>query len=117
MKATRSIHSWTYAGAVVGWALEKAGLRGGVPGRELPEGRWVVVKNVEAMAKEALRIVDAKTAPAERVYTKELLGRELEGLKLSQTDLDVLIRYLEREMGEVAVEGNVCYRSMIRERC
>lgn len=125
LKATQSIYhkSWgSIPWAVAGWALRQVGLTGG-PGGNMPKGQVVVVQNLEAVAKAFAEATADRTSPFERIFSRTHFQRTFErGLlsqpqqqsqqqrsqqqKLSETDFDVLIRFLSRDKGLLVTDGH-----------
>lgn len=118
--------------SVVAWGLRQAGLDRGVTGLlgidssswgedRIPKGRFVVLQNLEAAAKsfsDAVADRASLSSPFERTFSKAHFRRTFEGSllpladreeqqqRLSETDLDVLVRFLSRDKGVLATDGH-----------
>ncbi|KAK7749131.1 hypothetical protein SLS62_008418 [Diatrype stigma] len=121
--------------SVVAWGLRQAGLDRGVTGLlgidgswggedRIPKGRFVVLQNLEAAAKafsDAVADRASLSSPFERTFSKAHFRRTFEGSflpspaaaadkerqqRLSETDLDVLVRFLSRDKGILATDGH-----------
>ncbi|TGZ83342.1 hypothetical protein EX30DRAFT_394562 [Ascodesmis nigricans] len=103
LRRRESVRTWSYMGAVVGWGLGVMGF-GAAAGRKVVEGRFVVVGNVEEAAKKVVEMVAPRTTRAERVFTVELFKRELTP-DMSSLDLQVLLKFLSRDLGAAAYDG------------
>jgi len=113
LKAKESIYytSWTsLPWNVVSWGLRQLGLTGGNTDK-LPGGRFVVVANAEAAA----RAFGDKTADAasrfERTWSrahfkKTFAAAVVAGQRLSDTDLDVLLKFLSRDKESILYDGH-----------
>ncbi|KAI1332397.1 Snf7-domain-containing protein [Xylariaceae sp. FL0255] len=113
--ATQSIYhkSWgSIPWAVTGWAFRKIGLGG--PGDSFPKGQQVVViRNLEYMATAFGRLLANFTSPFERTFSRTDFRRVFEtsiippkGQRYSDADLDIFIKYLSRDKGMIATDGN-----------
>ena len=96
---------------ILGWGLRQLGLAGGQNGEDkLPVGKFVVLANVEEVAKEVARNSEALTGRLERLCSKavfdekfkNMLGKEKE---LSDYDLELLLKFLQRDKGLVDYDG------------
>jgi len=61
------------------------------------------------------RVEASSTSTVERIYSREMFSQEFtlvleteSKTGLSETDLGVLLRYLERDKGAIAHDGRVC---------
>jgi charged multivesicular body protein 7 len=115
LKATQSIYhkSWgSIPWAVAGWALRQVGLTGG-PGDSMPKGQVaVVLQNVETVAKAFADATADRISPFERIFSRTHFRRTfeaslLEGQRLSDSDFDVLVKFLSRDKGVLATDGNI----------
>ncbi|KAI0482953.1 hypothetical protein GGR56DRAFT_216307 [Xylariaceae sp. FL0804] len=103
--------SWgSMPAAVLGWALRQAGLLGG-PGDAMPKGQFVVLQNLEAATKAFSDAAAERVSPFERTFSKAHFQRTFEGSivdgqRLSETDLEVLVTYLSRDKGILATDGH-----------
>ncbi|KAI1172678.1 hypothetical protein F4777DRAFT_495781 [Nemania sp. FL0916] len=114
-RATQSIyHRWSWGSipwAAASWALKQVGLAGG-PGDGMPRGQVVVaVHNLEVVAKAFADATTEKTAPFERIFSRTHFRRTFEtslipGERLSDSDFDVLVKFLSRDKGLLATDGN-----------
>lgn len=112
---------------VMSWGLRQAGLDRGVSGLlgnwaggggdSIPKGQFVVLQNLEAAAKAFTdAVADRAASPFERTFSKAHFRRTFEGSllppdvgkqrRLSETDLDVLVRFLSRDKGILATDGH-----------
>ena len=106
--------AWTIASpwALAAWTLRQLGVADvfGARGDKVPTGRFVVLANLEAAAKEFVDRTGQLTSRFERTFTKTQFSRVfgdqlVEGRTLSATDVDVLLRFLERDKGLVMYDG------------
>jgi len=101
-----SIYAWSYVGAALNWGLVKVGVRGQrVDTRGMLHGRFVVVKNVEEVAKHITATIATRPSLIDRIFTTDLFASEL-APTLSATDLKVLLRHLSRDNPVCAYSGN-----------
>ncbi|KAH8681764.1 Snf7-domain-containing protein [Xylariales sp. PMI_506] len=115
LSATDSIYhkSWGQLGwGVVRWGLKTAGLVGqpGADGR-MPKGDFVMVANLETCAQLFSRLIVDRRSRFERTFSKAHFRRTfesslLEGQILSESDFDILVKYLSRDKGVLATDGN-----------
>ncbi|KAI0910854.1 Snf7-domain-containing protein [Ustulina deusta] len=113
LRATQSIYhnSWGQVPwAVAGWALRQIGLTGG-PGDSMPKGQVVVLQNLEVVAKAFSDATVGQRAPFERIFSRTHFRRTfeanlLDGQRLSDNDFDVLVKFLSRDKGVLATDGN-----------
>jgi charged multivesicular body protein 7 len=78
----------------------------------LPTGSFVILSNVELAGKEVLEQVDQFSSRVGRIYSKDMFQEEFghvfsEERALSSQDMEVLLKYLSRDKGAVAYDGNV----------
>ncbi|KAI0148319.1 Snf7-domain-containing protein [Hypoxylon sp. NC0597] len=112
LKAKESIYyrSWgSLPWAVVSWGLRQIGIGG--PGDSLPKGQFVVLQNLEVVSKAFAEATANRTSPFERTFSKAHFQRTFaEGLidkqRLSETDLEVLVKFLSRDKNVLATDGN-----------
>ncbi|KAI1123423.1 Snf7-domain-containing protein [Nemania abortiva] len=113
-KATQSIYqkSWgRIPWAVAGWALQQIGLTGG-PGDSMPREQVVVIlHNLEEVAKAFDKATADRRAPFERIFSRTHFRRTfeaslLQGQRLSDSDFDVLVKFLSRDKGVLVTDGN-----------
>jgi charged multivesicular body protein 7 len=101
---------------IVTWGLRQVGITGtglGWGGQDaIPKGDFVVLANLEAAAKAFTDVAAERTSPFERTFSrahfsrtfnKTLLGGQEQ---LSNTDLEVLTRFLSRDKNLIATDGN-----------
>jgi len=94
------------------WTMKQLGVSDYLRSDKLPSGQFVVVGNVEDLSKA----FDSKAATAhqsriERTFSKAHFYKTfnnqlLEGKQLSETDMDVLLRFLSRDKEVVLYDGN-----------
>ncbi|KAM4055695.1 snf7 domain-containing protein [Hirsutella rhossiliensis] len=93
------------------WALRQVGILGAVRGDDkLPKGRFVIVQNVEAASKALAQKTAESTSRFGRVFTKsqlrtELLANLVADQQLSDTDVDVLLKFLSRDKDMIEYDG------------
>ncbi|KAI1373276.1 Snf7-domain-containing protein [Hypoxylon crocopeplum] len=113
LRAKESIYyrSWgSLPWAVVSWGLRQAGI--GVPGDNLPRGQFVVLQNLDLVAKEFSKATADRASPFERTFSKAHFQRTFaEGLleehdRLSEIDFEVLVKFLSRDKNVLATDGN-----------
>jgi charged multivesicular body protein 7 len=97
--------------AVAGWALRTVGWMDGL-GRtdKLPGGQWVVLGNVEAAGKNFGEVSAELNTRFERTFSKahfskEFADRIVSGRTMSETDVEVLLRFLSRDREVVLYDG------------
>ncbi len=100
---------WSLWG-VATWAFRQVGAADLLRGDKLPHGQFVVLANVEEMAKafSEKNIVESRL---ERTFSKAhfqktFAGQLVEGKQASETDVEVLLRYLSRDKEVVLYDGN-----------
>ncbi|KAI0596817.1 Snf7-domain-containing protein [Biscogniauxia sp. FL1348] len=115
--SSASLVSWA-AGmplAMLGWGLRQVGLvaiGGGAGGDDsLPKGQFVVLQNLEIAGKAFADAAAERTSPFERTFSKAHFHRTfgsnlLDGRRLSETDLEVLVKFLSRDKGLLVTDGN-----------
>ncbi|KAL2177577.1 Snf7-domain-containing protein [Thermothelomyces heterothallicus CBS 202.75] len=106
----RSWSVWNLAS----WTMKQLGVADFLKKDSLPSGQFVVVANVE----EAGKAFGAQNGPAanarsrfERTFTKAHFYRTLndqlvEGKHISETDMDILLRFLSRDKSAILYDGN-----------
>ena len=125
---------------VISWGLTQVGLVNGAP-REanLSGGQFVLLGNVEVStaqalifgpgciacadprqenAKRVLQLVSARTHWVDRVYSKDMFrlefGRTFNSEReLTDMDIEVLLKYLTRDKGEIAYDGEVILNNLL----
>ncbi|KAI0380381.1 Snf7-domain-containing protein [Hypomontagnella monticulosa] len=96
--------------AVVSWGLRQAGIGG--PTDNIPAGQFVVLQNLEVVAKAFSEATTDRISPFERTFSKAHFQRTfaesiLENReRLSATDFDVLVKFLSRDKNVLATDGN-----------
>ncbi|KAH7327855.1 Snf7-domain-containing protein [Stachybotrys elegans] len=113
-KLQHSIYQSSWASVpwnVMGWALRQAGLDFSLKGQDtLPKGRYVIVENMEAASTKLRLLMADKTSKFDQVFTKtefqktfatELINHQ----RLSDSDFDVLLKYLSRDKDIIAYDG------------
>lgn len=115
LRANESIYARTWAGLpknVLLWALQRVWADDGTTGEDLlPEGKFVVLKNVETATKALIEHISNATSLFDRVFTKhhfyKTFSRTLiQDRVLSERDTEVLLRYASRDKGVIAYDGN-----------
>ncbi|KAI2472466.1 Snf7-domain-containing protein [Annulohypoxylon bovei var. microspora] len=113
LKAKESIYyrSWgSIPWAVMSWGLQQVGIGG--PGDNLPKGQFVVLQNLEVVSKAFGEAIADRTSPFERCFSKAHFRRTFaEGLleknqQLSETDFEILVKFLSRDKHILATDGN-----------
>ncbi|KAI0889523.1 Snf7-domain-containing protein [Annulohypoxylon maeteangense] len=113
LKTKESIYyrSWgNIPWSVMSWGLKQVGIGG--PGDSLPRGQFVVLQNLDAIAKAFSEAIVDRTSPFERSFSKAHFRRTFaEGLleenqRLSETDFEVLVKFLSRDKHILATDGN-----------
>lgn len=79
---------------------------------KLPNGEFVLMENVLAAGKAFDEKVSETTSRFDRIYSKtqfyKTFSSELvDGQKLSEGDMDVLLRYLSRDKGKIEYDGKL----------
>jgi charged multivesicular body protein 7 len=108
---------WTLAA----WAWRQIGFGAGEGEDKMPSGQHplVVLVNVEAAAQafaERIQVTDAEGSPyvsrVQRTFSRTMFSKRFEDLlgsqpreRLSAADMDVLLKYLSREKGELVYDG------------
>ncbi|KAI1497876.1 Snf7-domain-containing protein [Biscogniauxia marginata] len=114
--STTSFASWaSIPFAVLGWGLRQIGLvagGGGGAGEDtIPRGQFVVLQNLEIAGKAFVDTAADRTSPFERTFSKTQFRRTfegslLEGRRLSEMDLEVLVKFLSHDKGILVTDGN-----------
>ncbi len=114
LRSKESIYHSSWASLpwnVVSWGLRQLGLTGPVADDKLPGGQFVVLENVEA----ASRAFSEKTADAssrfERTWSTAHFKKTFAEFipttqRLSNADLDVLIKFMSRDKGLILYDGH-----------
>ncbi|KAL7266286.1 hypothetical protein RUND412_011174 [Rhizina undulata] len=105
---------WINPWAILGWGLERVGLKSsGVTDERVPAGKFVLIPNVASLAKEVLHHICSRTGNFCRVFSLELFRRELTNFGasnqkgISDRDLSVVLTYLSRDVNEAVYNGKV----------
>lgn len=113
-KSQQSIYQRSWSGvpwSVMSWTLRQLGVIDPSRGDDkLPKGQFVVVKNVEGAAKEFGNLMADKNSRFDRVFTKVQFQKTfsaalIKGQRLSDTDLDVVLKFLARDKGLIEYDG------------
>lgn len=114
LRSRESIYSrsWTAVPkSVVSWAFQQLWSSDSAKGDEgLPQGRFVVLKNVEAGAKALAEYASTSASPFDRTFTKSHFYKTfcknlMGGHRISHRDLDVLLKYASRDRNIIAYDG------------
>ena len=97
---------------VAAWALQTLGVTGRASGGEdkLPKGRYVIVENLETASVQFREKTAATPSRLDRTFTKahfqNTFASELvTGQRISEADLDILLRFLSRDKGLIEYDG------------
>lgn len=96
---------------VVSWGLRQLGLAGGEGGEDiLPVGKLVILSNLESASKELEKSSRQHATRTDRIYSKILFTKTFMNLLgdntgMSQADMDVFLRFLSRDKGSIAYDG------------
>lgn len=96
-------------GEVLGWGLRTLGILG-EPQDKILVGRVVMLENLEAAGKEVASRGDKLTGRVERIFSKTAFGEafgDVFGTKntLSEMDVELLLKFLVRDKGVIAYDG------------
>lgn len=97
---------------VVTWTLRQMGVVDPSRGEDrLPKGHFVIMENVEASGKELSDKMGDKTSRFDRIFTKAQFQTEfatdlVQNQRLSETDTDVLLRFLSRDRVLIDYDGH-----------
>lgn len=95
----------------VGWTLRQLGITGPGGGEDrLPKGRYVVMDNVEAAGNALAQKTAGNTSRFSRVFAKSQFQAEMSSSllgdqRLSEIDVDVLLKFLARDRGMIEYDG------------
>ncbi|KAL7927340.1 Snf7 domain-containing protein [Trichoderma austrokoningii] len=117
LRSTQNIYqqqqSWSQVPwNVMGWALRQIGVIDPNRGEDkIPKGNYVVMKNVEATSRELGETIAERTSRYDRVFTRAQFQTLFESVlakdqRLSETDFDVLLKFLSRDKDMVEYNGN-----------
>ncbi|EHK46259.1 hypothetical protein TRIATDRAFT_298982 [Trichoderma atroviride IMI 206040] len=108
---------------VMGWALRQIGVIDPTRGEDkIPKGNYVVMKNVEATSRELGETIAERTSRYDRAFTRAQFQTLFESVlakdqRLSETDFDVLLKFLSRDKDMIEYNGNtVRIRGLGEER-
>lgn len=96
----------------MGWALRQIGVIDPNRGEDkIPKGNYVVMKNVEATSRELGETIAERTSRYDRVFTQAQFQTLFESVlakdqRLSETDFDVLLKFLSRDKDMIEYNGN-----------
>lgn len=116
LRAKESIYykSWgSIPWSIASWGLRQLGLTGAFTlggDDRLPGGQYVVVANVEAASKALLEQTAGLSSRFETTFSKVQFQTEfkdsiLKGQRLSETDVEVLLRFMSRDQGLLLYNG------------
>lgn len=97
---------------ILSWAFQRVWAGDGTTGEDrLPQGKFVVLKNVEMATKGLTKHIASATSLFDRTFTKPHFYKTfssslVKGKILSERDMDVLLKYASRDKGLIAYDGN-----------
>ncbi|KAI7764509.1 hypothetical protein LZL87_003714 [Fusarium oxysporum] len=113
-KSQQSIYQRSWAGlpwSVMSWTLRQLGVVDPARGDDkLPTGQYVIVKNMEAAAKELGDLMAEKVSRFDRVFSRAQFQKAfsaalVKGQYLTDSDLDVLLKFLSRDKEVIEYDG------------
>jgi charged multivesicular body protein 7 len=113
-KSQQSIYQRSWAGlpwSVMSWTLRQLGVVDPARGDDkLPTGQYVIVKNMEAAAKELSDLMSGKVSRFDRVFSRAQFQKAfsaalVKGQHLTESDLDVLLKFLSRDKEVIEYDG------------
>ncbi|KAF5707409.1 SNF7-like protein [Fusarium globosum] len=113
-KSQQSIYQRSWAGlpwSVMSWTLRQLGVVDPARGDDkLPTGQYVIVKNMEAVAKELGDLMAGKVSRFDRVFSRAQFQKAfsvalVKGQQLTDSDLDVLLKFLSRDKEVIEYDG------------
>ncbi|KAJ2983734.1 hypothetical protein NQ176_g492 [Zarea fungicola] len=116
LQAQQSVFQKSWSGvpwAIMGWTLRTMGLVDPSKGDDtLPKGQYVLLENVEAATKQFVAIMAEHTSKFDRVFSKTQFYNTfasdlVDGQRLSEADMNVLLCYLSRDKGLVEYDGKI----------
>ena len=116
LQSQHNVFQTSWAGvplAVMGWTLRQIGIIDPSRGEDsLPKGQYVITENVHAATKQFNNIMAEHQSRFDRIFTKEQFHNTfasdlIEGQRLSELDIDVLLRHLSRDKGIVEYNGKI----------
>ncbi|KAM0306562.1 hypothetical protein HYE67_002575 [Fusarium culmorum] len=114
-KSQQSIYQSSWAGlpwSVMSWTLRQLGVIDPSRGDDkLPTGQYVVVKNMETAAKELGDLMADKVSRFDRVFSRAQFQKAFSAAlvkdqRLTDNDLDVLLKFLSRDKEVIDYDGN-----------
>lgn len=99
--------------AVAAWGFRQLGLTGAFTfgsDDRLPGGQFVVIANLEDASKSLMEQTSALTSRFERAFSKVQFQTEfrdsiMKGQRLSESDMEVLLRFMSRDQGLLLYDG------------
>ncbi|KAG5792022.1 hypothetical protein H9Q69_008928 [Fusarium xylarioides] len=113
-KSQQSIYQRSWAGLpwnVMSWTLRQLGVVDPARGDdELPTGQYVIVKNMEAAARELGDLMAGKASRFDRVFNRAQFQKAfsaalVKSQHLTDSDLDVLLKFLSRDKEVIEYDG------------
>ncbi|KAF5600754.1 SNF7 [Fusarium pseudoanthophilum] len=113
-KSQQSIYQRSWSGlpwSVMSWTLRQLGVVDPARGDDkLPTGQYVIVKNMEAAAKELGDLMSGKVSRFDRVFSRAQFQKAFsaalaKGQHLTESDLDVLLKFLSRDKEVIEYDG------------
>ncbi|CCT73484.1 related to protein SNF7 [Fusarium fujikuroi] len=113
-KSQQSIYQRSWAGlpwSAMSWTLRQLGVVDPARGDDkLPTGQYVIVKNMEAAAKELGDLMARKVSRFDRVFSRAQFQKAfsvalVKGQQLTDSDLDVLLKFLSRDKEVIEYDG------------
>ncbi|KAF5693393.1 SNF7-like protein [Fusarium denticulatum] len=113
-KSQHSIYQRSWAGlpwSVMSWTLRQLGVVDPARGDDkLPSGQYVIVKNMEAAAKELGDLMSGKVSRFDRVFSRAQFQKAfsaalVKGQHLTDSDLDALLKFLSRDKEVIEYDG------------
>lgn len=114
LKSPHSIYQRSWAGipwSVVGWTLRTLGVTDPTRGEDkLPKGKYALLENLEAASVRFKQIMADAASRFERTFTtaqfeKDFASQLVKDQRLSETDLDVLLKFLSRDKQLIEYDG------------
>lgn len=116
LQSQQSVFQKSWSGvpwAIMGWTLRQLGVVDPSAGDDtLPKGQYVLLDNVDAAAKQFNAIMAEHTSKFDRVFTKSqfyttFASDLVDGQRLSEADINVLLCYLSRDKGIIEYDGKI----------
>jgi charged multivesicular body protein 7 len=92
---------------LLGWGLRQLGVASGFNQR-IATGRFIVLQNLEDAGKELIKRTERKRGRVERIYSRQQFAEFrtfLQPSELSDRDMDLLLRYLQRDKGYLVYDS------------